>query len=264
MMSSRTDATPAPRNASDRPPTDPPAEGADRSVRDASLVAGVALLLMAALAGFGYMVAVESLVTPGDAVRTATDIAASAGLFRLGIVSLVLVVALDVVVAWALYRVLRPVSRGLSLLAAWFRLVYAGVFLVAISRLLEPLRLVTDDATAVLGLERASAHALMGIGAFNDVWDLGLVLFGTHLIVVGYLVCRSRFMPTLLGALVVVAGLGYVVDSLGAVLSGGAGPELATVTFVGEVLLALWLVTRGRRLSASEAAPQEDATGPVR
>lgn len=262
-MSSRTDTPPAPRHASDRPPTDPPADGADRSVRDASLVAGVALLLMAALAGFGYMVAVEGLVTPGDAARTATDIAASAGLFRLGIVSLVLVVALDVVVAWALYRVLRPVSRGLSLLAGWFRLVYAGVFLVAISHLLGVSRLVTDDATAVLGPERAS-DALMGISAFNDVWDLGLVLFGMHLIVVGYLVCRSRLMPTLLGALVAVAGLGYVVDSVGAVLGGGAGPELATLTFVGEVLLALWLVTRGRRLPAGGAAPQEDATDSVR
>lgn len=82
-----------------------------QATSDASTTAGIGLLLMAALAGFGNFVAVEGLVTPGDAARTATDITASEGLFRFGIATLFAVVALDVVVAWALYRVL--------LLALW-------------------------------------------------------------------------------------------------------------------------------------------------
>ena len=89
---------------------------------------------MAALAGFGYNFAVHGLITPGDAARTAQQITAHEGLFGACIASLFLAAILDVVVAWALYRVFRPVSQRLSALAAWLRVVYAGVFAVAILR----------------------------------------------------------------------------------------------------------------------------------
>ena len=67
---------------------------------------------MSVLSAFGYLVAVKGLVVPGNAARTARNIAGHEGLFRFGILSLYLVAALDVVVAWALYRVFKPVSEG--------------------------------------------------------------------------------------------------------------------------------------------------------
>jgi len=116
------------------PPTRTDAD-ASRSIRKAGLAAGLGILLMAVLAGFGNIIVVEGLVTPGDAARTADDIMAAEGTFRLAVVSLYLVVVLDIVVAWALMRVFSPVSRSLSRLAAWFRLAYSGVFMVAVSQL---------------------------------------------------------------------------------------------------------------------------------
>ena len=106
----------------------------DASVRQAALVAGWAILAMAALSAFGIFYVVDGLVTRGEAATTVEDIAASTGLFRWGTASLYAVVVLDVVVAWALFRFFRPVSSGLSRLAAWFRLAYAGVFMIAIGR----------------------------------------------------------------------------------------------------------------------------------
>jgi uncharacterized membrane protein len=113
----------------------------NRSIRDAVLTAGVALLLIAVLAGFGYFVAVKGLVTPGDPAQTTKDITQSAGLFRLGIASLYLVISLDIIVAWALYRVFSPVNESLSVLAATLRVAFAVVFMVAISQLVGVLRL---------------------------------------------------------------------------------------------------------------------------
>ena len=45
----------------------------------------------------------------------------------------------------------------------------------------------------------------------------------------------------MLGALVIVAGGGYLIDSLGEVLVPGYAVSLSIVTFVGEVLLIVWL-----------------------
>ncbi|TYP87994.1 DUF4386 domain-containing protein [Blastococcus xanthinilyticus] len=213
--------------------------------RRAGLVAGASLLLMAALAGVGYGAAVGGLVTPGDPARTAADVLAAEGLFRAGIVCLAGVVALDVVVAWALHRLFAPVDAGLSLLAATFRLVYAAVFLVAIGHLAAAADLLATDP--VLGAAQ--------IDRFEAVWSTGLLLFGVHLVLVGVLAARSAWSPRLLGTLLVVAGLGYAFDSAGAVLSGGSWPTVAQFTFVGEVLLALWLLLRAGRPARAAAGP---------
>jgi hypothetical protein len=97
------------------------------TMRKASLTAGFALAMMAALAAFGVFGATAPLITPGNAAKTAHDILRSQNLFRWGIVCLILVVILDVVVAAALLTLFTPVSRTLSLMAAWFRVAYAAV-----------------------------------------------------------------------------------------------------------------------------------------
>jgi hypothetical protein len=218
-----------------------------RSIRTSSLIAGVALMAMAALAGFGNFVAVEGLVTPGNAAKTADDILAAEGTFRLGVLALYLVVVLDVVIAWALMRVFNPVSSSLSRLAAWFRLAYSAVFLVAISQLAGIPDLL--GGSSAFTPEQVESQALARVAAFNDIWFAGLILFSVHLVLVGYLAYRSGYVPKLLGALVVIAGIGYAFDSVGTVLSDSP-PAISTVTFVGEFLLGVWLLIRGRRLTA--------------
>lgn len=226
----------------------------EASVRNASITAGVGLLLMSALSGFGNFVGVVGLVTRGDAAQTAKDITGSEGLFRFGIVSLLLVIALDVVIALALYRVFSPVSKSISVLAAALRLVYAGVFMVAIGQLLGVLRLLSNDGyLSVISADQLHAQALLGINAFTDLWHAGLFLFGLHLLVIGYLAYRSGYVPRVLGVLLAIAGLGYVIDSVGVVLSQGTWTDVSSFTFIGEFLLALWLVIWGRRITLSES-----------
>jgi hypothetical protein len=258
-MTKRTWRPPVQRYASDALPPAGRGTEANRSIRNASITAGVGLLLMAALSGFGNFVALEGLVTQGNAAQTATDIMASEGLFRFGIVSLFLVIALDVVIAWALYRVFSPVSKGISMLAAWLRLVYAGVFMVAIAQLLGVLRLLSnDDYLSVFNADQLRAQALLGINAFGHVWAAGLLLFGLHLLVIGYLAYRSGYVPRFLGVLLAIAGLGYVVDNFGVALSQGSWTDVSSFTFLGEFLLALWLVIWGRRLTLSESGLHKD------
>jgi hypothetical protein len=220
------------------------------AIRTASTTAGVGLLLMSAFAGFGKFVALDGLVTEGNAAQTAKDIVASQGLFRLGIASLILVVALDVVIAWALYRVFSPVNKSLSILAASLRLVYVGVFMVAIAQLPGVLRILTDDGDrAVFSSHQVNALASLGLAAFTDIWYVSQFLFGLHLLIVGYLSYRSGYIPRMLGVLLVIAGLGYATDSLGATLSQDPWTAVSSFTFLGEFLLALWLLIRARSLA---------------
>jgi hypothetical protein len=245
------------RHASDMPPAVVAGLDASRSIRKASIIAGLGIFLLAALAGFGNLVVVEGLVTPGDAAKTAEDIMASEGMFRFGIATLYLAFILDVVVAWALLRVFGPVNKSISRLGAWFRLAYAGVFMVAIGQLAGIPHLLADEKyAAVFGADQLHAQALLRVDAFNDIYFAGLILFGVHLLIIGYLAYKSGYVPKSLGILLVIAGFGYCFDSFGTVLLQGSPIIISTVTFIGEFLLACWLLIWGRRISLAGAGGQ--------
>lgn len=232
------------RHANDAPPSFQQGTDASRPVRKASVIAGVALLLMSALAGFGYDFAIHGRITRGNAARTAQDIMAHQGLFRAGIACLFVVIALDVVAALALYWVFRPVSKLISAVAAGMRIVYAGIFAVAVVQLVGAARLLGGTSLPASGAARVQAQALSDINRFTDIWHAGLIVFGLYLLV--------------------IAGLGYIYDSIGQFVSGGSWTQVSTVTFIGEFLLALWLVIWGRRITVSQPVLRAEPAGPAR
>ena len=220
-----------------------------RRVRHSALVAGIGTLVLAVVAGATNVAVIQGLVTKGDAERTAHDVLASATLFRFGLAALVVAVILDVVIAWALLTFFEPVDQDLSRLAAWFRLSYAAVFAVAISQLLGVLPL----------LDGANMQALLKIQDFLDIWQVGLVLFGLHLVLIGYLSYRSGYVPRVLGVFLVIAGAGYLVDSFAGIFVADYAVNVAAVTFIGEALLMVWLLVKGRQVTP----PEPDRHSPV-
>src|SRR5690349_14658331 len=197
------------------------------SLRMAAIIAGTGLLLMAILSPIAYLNTFQSLVNFDDAALTAQNILHSISAFRTAILLLFVVALLDVLVAWALYIVLRPVNKNLSALAAWLRVIYAGIFIFAISKLYVALQVMTPEGS----------QAMTYLKAFQSIWDKGLILFGFHLLILGYLAFKSRYLPKWLGFFLLLAALGYIVDGLGNSLSPMYNLSIAQFTFIGEVLL---------------------------
>ena len=232
----------------------------DTSINRASITAGVALLVMAAISGFAYLIAVKGLVTPGNALKTANDVSAHQSLFRFGYLGLFLVAALDVIVAWVLFRVFAPVNRSLSAVAAWLRTAYAGVFVVAISRLTGVLSLLSPRGSSAGAItNEARDQVLNRINSFTDIWNAGLILFGIYLITLAYLAYRSGFVPRLVSVLIGIAGFGYLFDSFTALSVRATDTPLSTVSAAGEFVFALWLVIRGRRITLHSESDHRDS-----
>ena len=205
------------------------------SLRTAAIIAGVGLLLMAILSPIAYLNTFQRLVNFDDAALTAQNILNSMGAFRMCVLLLFIVAILDIVVAWALYILLVPANKNLSALAAWLRVIYGGIFIFAISKLYVALQFITADGTQTMSY----------LKAFQSIWDMGLILFGFHLLVLGYLVFKSGYIPEWLGVFLVLAAVGYIVDGFGKTLSTDYNLNIAQFTFVGEVLLIFWLLWRG-------------------
>ncbi|MCB0638338.1 MAG: DUF4386 domain-containing protein, partial [Lewinella sp.] len=103
--------------------------------RKIALLGGGSILLMAVAAGFSYGYVNEQLVVADDAAATVRNLQASPGLFQAGVCGWVLILLLDLLAAWALYRYLRPVNQAASLLMGVLRVVYAIILALGISHL---------------------------------------------------------------------------------------------------------------------------------
>jgi hypothetical protein len=234
----------------------------DVSLRQAAKIAGFGLLIMTLPAIFTNFFVLQGLVVPGDAAQTATNIMANELLFRLGIGGFVIVIILDVVVAWGLYVFLKPVNRSVSLLAAWFRLLYAAVFGFVLLYLVIPVRLLSGaDYLTALGTDQLNAQALLSLNTFTDGWAIGYAcFFGLHLFFLGYLVLKSDYIPRILGVLLIISSLAYLIDN-GARLvfpnyedyQAVASMVVFLPAFIGEFTFMLWLLFRGGRTSSGDA-----------
>lgn len=232
----------------------------DISMRTAALVAGVGLLILAILSPFALMNTYQNIFVFGDAKATAENIMAAGNKFTVGVSMFLIVAILDIVVAWALYVLFKPVNRSLSLLAAWFRLAYAAIFALALNNLFIASQLLHGaDTLKEFGADLMYAQAALSLGAFKSAWDIGLVVFGLHLLILGYLAFKSGFVPKWLSILLFVAAVGYIVDSFGRFLSPNYSISLAQFTFVGEALLIFWLLWRG--FKGFEAAREKVLAG---
>src|SRR5262245_58795996 len=93
------------------------------SLRSSALSAGIGLLIMVIAAPFAELYAFPKLIVQGNAAETASNIIKNQALFTSMVFGYLITFICDVVVAWALYVLLKPINDNLSLLTAWFRLV---------------------------------------------------------------------------------------------------------------------------------------------
>ena len=226
---------------------------ADTSINKAAIVAGLGLLIMTIFYLFADFFVFQKLIVTEDATATANNIMASEILFRTGICSFLIVIVCDVVVAWALYVYLKPVNKSLSLLAAWFRLVYSTIFAIALVNYFHIFHLLNgSNYLTVIETTHMYAQMMLSINAFGDVWAIGFVFFGLHLVLLGYLVFKSGYIPRIFGVLLILAGLSYLIDHFSKFLFPTYDVEIATLIGWGELLFMFWLLFKGVKVKTTQ------------
>ena len=209
------------------------------SLSASGLITGIGLVVMTILA-LVAMPSIQGLAAIGDPGQLVQEIKQQETGFRINILIVLLIVLLDVILAWSMYLLVKPVHENLALLQGWLRMTYAAVFAVALSNL--------SAITGLLEQPGAELQITSLMAGFMNGWSLGLTLFGLHLVILGYVIVRSSYIPKLIGYLVVLAGAGYMIDSIGRVLSADNALNVGMFTFFGEVLLGLWLVFKAKNL----------------
>jgi hypothetical protein len=224
------------------------------TLRQAAMIAGCSLILMMVLSSVAEIYIYPKLVAPDQFEQTIANILANNGLFVTGILCYLVVFIGDVVVAWALYILLRPVNAPLSLLTGWFRLVHALIALAALVHLLTVQRVLsTPNHQIVFGSDRLHPQLMLMIHSFRYGWGISLVFFGIHLVLLGYLVYKSGYIPKFIGIVLLIAGAGYIIYNLSPYLFPGIRVDFLLITFFGELIFIIWLLIRGSTLQQANS-----------
>lgn len=212
-------------------------------------MAGVFYLLTIIMGVFAEVFVRGALIVRDDAAATATNILAHEPLYRFGLAADLIMLACYTAVTLLFYALFKPVGRSLSLLAAFFSLM--GIAVLAVNSLthVAPL-LFLGNAHYLSPFEtnQLQSLALMSLKLHTRGYNISAVFFGIYMLLLGYLIFRSNFLPRILGVLMAVGGLSYLTDSFAVFLLPTLAarlPDIAMLGGIAELALCLWLMVRG-------------------
>jgi hypothetical protein len=211
-------------------------------------IGGVLYLIIIVAGLFGEVFVRNKLIVSGDATATADNIRSFELLWRVGIAGNLFHLACSVALALIFYVLLRPVSRNLALLAAFFNLVSIGLEAASKLHLLAAL-FPLEKAEYLKAFEPEQLRALAYLSIKSHGFGVSLIFFGCVCLVFGYLIFRSGYLPKALGVLMQIAGLSYLTNSFALVLAPAFAdmifPAVLVPAFIGETSLCLWLIVKG-------------------
>src|SRR5450631_1993754 len=224
----------------------------------------------ARLAGLLYLVAMvtglfaeffihfpSTLIISGDAAKTATNIMANEQLYRIGIANNIITFAIDVVLIWALYVLLKPVNRNLALLAVFFRLVETTIACVAIINYYVAMQFVSDADH----LKAFDSNQIQALSILHDTYALTFIVVAIFLglgsTIFNYLLFKSGYIPKVLAACGIFASLLLLISQFAIVIFPEVEKTIIPACYgaiaIDEIALGFWLLFKGASIPKIES-----------
>lgn len=220
----------------------------------AARIAGLLYLVAMATGLFAefYVHFPSILIISGDAAKTASNIMAKEQLYRIGIANNLITFAIDVVLIWALYVLLKPVNRNLALLAVFFRLVETTIACVAIIHSYVAMQFVSDADH----LKAFDTNQIQALSILHDTYALSFVVVAIFLglgsTVFNYLLFKSRYIPKALAAWGIFASLLLLMSQFAIIIFPAVEKIIIPACYgpiaIDEIALGFWLLFKGANI----------------
>jgi hypothetical protein len=234
-----------------------------RAPRRLARLAGLLYLLVGLFGGFAEGFVEPRMYVAGDAAATAGNVVANAGLVRLGVVADLVDQAIFVFLALTLYLLLKHVHQSAARTMVVLVALASSIACLNTVFEFEGLRVATGavDLGAV-GTAGSQALVLLLLDTQHYGLLIAQIFFGLWLVPLGYLAYWSAGMvPKWLGVLLIVGGVGYLVDVLAAFLVPDVGHTLHAYVVIpsaiAELTMVGYLLVIGVRAAKPSARPEE-------
>ena len=222
------------------------------SLKKTARLAGLLYFILALTGFYGLMYVSLKTIVKEDAIATANNILSHEFLFRTGIVAQLISVTTFLFLALVLYRLFKHVdSTKAKLLVALVAVQVPIVYILETCRFTS-LMILKGEILKAIAVEQIPDFAMLLL----KIYGYGIVtleiFFGLWLIPFGQLVLKSNFIPRFFGILLLIAGAGYIIDSLTFMLFPGyrsyTMPVAFTFSGIGELSMILWLLIKGVKI----------------
>jgi len=216
--------------------------------RKLALISGWSIVIMAIAAAFVFGYALPEFSTPNSGDTIQASIKKRQGLYLAMLGGLLFILILDAIVSYTFYKFFVKDNRILASISGGLRFIYTLIFSFGTLFLI---RNITSDAASD---EWISSN----FQSFQNTWTFGLIIFGIHILLLGYLMKLHGRIHFTLWVLASIAGCSYsLVSSLKLM---GFDPEftaklemiLALPMTIGELGLAVWMIVKGGKIHDSD------------
>lgn len=214
--------------------------------------AGILYLLIVATAWIGLLYVPNALYVTDDPTATADRIRASEWLMRAGIASEIFHQIVQIFLVLALYRLFERVDKALAqLLVILGALISVPIVFINILNEIAALLLAGNTPyLAVIPRPQLDALSYLFLRLNSRGITIAAIFWGLWLLPFGLLVIRSRFIPRVLGVLLLIAGSAYVVDSTVKLVLPQFKSVVSSITSIlelAELPIVVWLVVWGAK-----------------
>jgi hypothetical protein len=206
-------------------------------------IAGFLYLIVGVFGGFAVGYVTPMLYVPGDAVTTAGNVVANAGLVRISVLADLLQATVFVFLGMTLYLLLKHVYKNAA--AAMVILVVIAATIMCLDKVFQFAALeVAGDAsyTTAFGVAGSNALVLLLLDMHNSGYLIAQIFFGLWLVPLGYLAYKSGMFPKVLGIVLVVAGASYLVDMLTAFLVPDISKQIHGFLAIPPTIAEVWML----------------------
>ena len=235
----------------------------DASRRKAAKIAGFMFLLIVAGWTLNWIFVESRLRAAGNAAATVKNIMAKELLFRIGLADELIFSIAGMVLAWALYIILKPVNKNLALLALCWKLMDAVIGTVNVLVAFIVLQMVNGKAyvTAIKGEPlRDIAGVFFNIRTHGAT--IAMLFLGLGFMAFFYLLFTSKYVPGLLAGFGILSYFLIFADSLVNLLMPQNAAELTMVNPISmmfmmpsvlfELIIGFWLIFKGLDIRAQD------------
>ncbi len=213
-------------------------------------LAGCLYLLLIPMGVFGIMYIPEFITVAGDNSATLANLTDHATTVRLSILCAFAIQLTQLFLVVALYYLLRSYGAIAALFMVLFTLVTIPIALLnELSHITALLLPGSDLLNGPFTPQQLDSITLLMLELHRQGIMIAHLFWGLWLIPMGYLVYRCGFLPKIIGVLLMIAGIGYGLDTVTFFAFATDRYLIAQYTFFGEVLLPIALLWRAHTSS---------------
>lgn len=197
------------------------------------------------VAAFSGIFLMQGIVIPTDPVATANNMVLHESAYRAGFAISLVANAIYLAVTALFYRLFGPVNWNVSLVAAFLSVAGCSVQIFGGLLQLAPfVFLQGNQAVQTFTVAQLRSAALLSYALYAQIFNISLVLFAIYDVLLGYLILRSKFLPRVLGAFLIIAGVGWL-SFLWPPLAKALSSVVMPVGALAEISLMAWLLVKG-------------------